>query len=124
MPTCGQSVNRGLRHVPFDGNAVVVVEYSKARRVARRLRVQPLVDNTGDHLHMTLGLHRSAHEPKTHQWLAVARQKTGDDGVKWAPSRRHLVRMARTQIEAPAPILQGDAGIGHDHARTKALEVR
>lgn len=94
-----------------------------ARRVARGLQIEIVVDEVDDDLHVTLRLHVAAHQAEREPRLAVAQCERGNDGLERAASGPVLVR-ARREREEFAAILQHEAqAIGHQ-ARAHAAIVR
>ena len=73
-----------------------------ARRVQRRLRVEPVVHGRRDQLDVALRLHVPAHHAERPDRLAAAGQEARDDRVERALARRHLVRVALARVN-PAP---------------------
>ena len=55
---------------------------SKTGSVSGRLDVHAKVDDIAKDLHLSLGLHRAAHNPETKPRVTVPRDKRGDDGMK------------------------------------------
>ena len=71
------------RKARLQGDAKILIDVP-ARRIARRLRILDVVENSDHHLDMTLGLHVSAHNPEAHQRLVIPGHEARNDGVKRA----------------------------------------
>ena len=100
--------------------AVVAVAIEPpARRVERRLRVEPAVDHVRHDLQMALRLHVPAHHAERAEQRAVAQQQARDDRVVRALAGREPVRVARLEREAGAAVLQHDARAGCDDHEPK-----
>src|SRR4051794_1735080 len=114
-------VGRDLRPVPATGERALVAAQSglelqepvaavtveaEARRIQRGLRVEALVEQARDELHVALWLHVAAHQAERAEQLTVAQQHARDDRVERPPAGREPVRVARLEGEAGAPVLQ------------------
>ena len=81
------------------------------------------IDETVDHLEVTLRLHVAAHEAKAMRGRVAAKEKAGNDGVKGAFGGTGGVGMRGVGGEAERPVLQGNAGAGNNNARAEAPEI-
>src|SRR5262249_51745422 len=96
----------------------------ESRPVERRLRVEAIVDQRGDELHVRLRLDEAAHHAERAEELSVPEQHAGDDRVV-----RTLARLdAPLDGEAAAAVLEQDAGARSDEpgaeAPVQALDER
>ena len=88
--------------------------------VQRLLGVQVEVHIVHDHLHMALGLHVPAHNPKgPHRASVIPQQESGDNGVVAALARLEAVRVSGRKGKVVSPVLEGHAGAGNYYAGTE-----
>ena len=69
---------------------------------------------------MPLCLHRAAHDPKAHLWLAALHDEAGNDCVEGAFAWSDLVRVTRLEAgKAASAVLQMNTGAWYDKLRTQ-----
>jgi len=88
---------RGQPLLQRNGTRVALGKDAKAGAVQRRLRVSGIIQHGGDHLHVPLGLHETAHHAKRAKQFAVAGCHGRDDGMVGAFARGKRVGMRRVE---------------------------
>src|SRR5262249_40209997 len=90
----------------------------EAGSVERSLRIEPVVDERGDELHVRLRLDEAAHHAERPEQLAAAQQKAGDDRVVRPPPRLD----GSADREACAAALEDDARARRDGHGAEPVE--
>src|SRR5258708_15120525 len=115
MAAIAQTLDNIRRNGGFEKHFAALADFP-ARRVGSRLRILAVVENTHDHLQMTLRLHVPSHHAEAHHRLTFSRKECRNNGVEGTLSCADQIGMARLQGETCAAILQADAGSRNDDA--------
>ncbi len=102
-----------IRNAFFERNGAVVLFHvdAEARQIQRCLWVETVIQHAGEHLHVTLRLHETAHHAEGGVECAVISIccHAGDDGVVGALARLQPVGVIGIETEIGAAVLQGEA---------------
>src|SRR5687767_7922690 len=135
MPQLLQRAPNGVsnRRLENDASSRHVAEPGSIRRL---LHIHPEEQDVQKHLHVSLRLHRTAHDAECEIGFVaggIARHtsrlrrlchKRRDDGVEGTLLRPHGIRAAFLHREADAAIVQQDAGAGHHDAAAEVVVDR
>src|SRR5262245_20597166 len=94
----------------------------EARLFTRALHIHSVIYEVEQYLHVALGLHIAAHNPKTDPGLAVAKYHRRHQRVEWAFAAFEPVWMIGIEGKAGAPIVQHNARIPSYQARSESAE--
>ncbi len=117
-----QRVDGGRRHPGLDPDRPPLLP-TPARRVERGLGVEQLVDRADHHLQVPCGCMKPPITPKGPTGSPSRVRKPGMIVCVRPLARGHHVRVRGVEREVGASVLHGDAGAGHDDARSEALVV-
>ncbi len=122
MSSTGEVGRDGLGDAVLEGERTALLD-APPGCVRRGLRVDAVIDHPGEHLHMTLRLHRAAHDAERQLDGSVPLGEPRDDRVERPLAPRHDVGMLGPRGEPGAAVLQRDAGVGDDDPRAEAVVV-
>ena len=94
-----------------------------ARSIPSLLQAHAKVDDIDNDLGVTLRLHRTAHDTKTHQRFSVLHDESRDDGMERPLAALYNVRMTLVERKQLSAILQHEAELSRRHAGTHAAIV-
>ena len=97
---------------------------AKTRPIEGGLRIELVIGQGDDHLHVALRLHEAAHHAERAEQGAIhAGEHAGNDRVVWAFARGRDVRMLRLEAEIVPAILEGEAPAARHDAGAEAHVV-